>query len=60
MRRQLCERPVSHLKCESSLLAAQNGIENVAALLTDAISAEQLQMIAAVMDEHGGEAIEID
>jgi DNA primase len=42
-----------------ALLAAQNGVENVAALLTEALSAEQLQTIAALMDERGCETVEI-
>lgn len=42
-----------------ALLAAQNGVENVAALLTDALSAEQLQMIAALMDERTIKAVEM-
>ncbi|MHC4974688.1 MAG: CHC2 zinc finger domain-containing protein [Planctomycetota bacterium] len=42
-----------------ALLAAQNGVENVAALLTEALSAEQLQMIAALMDERRCETVEI-
>jgi len=42
-----------------ALLALQNGVENVAALLTDVLSAEQLQMIAALMDERGCETVEI-
>jgi DNA primase len=42
-----------------ALLALQNGVENIAALLTDALSAEQLQAIAALMDERGCEIVEI-
>jgi DNA primase len=42
-----------------ALLAAQNGVENVAALLTEALSAQQLQMIAALMDERRCETVEI-
>jgi DNA primase len=42
-----------------ALLALQNGVENVAALLTDALSAEQLQAIAALIDERGCETVEI-
>jgi DNA primase len=42
-----------------ALLAAQNGVENVAALLTDVFSAQQLQMIAALMDERRCETVEI-
>ena len=42
-----------------ALLAAQNGVENVVALLTETLSAQQLQMIAALMDERRCEAVEI-
>ncbi len=42
-----------------ALIAAQNGVENVAALLTDLFSAQQLQMIAALMDERRCETAEI-
>jgi DNA primase len=42
-----------------ALLAAQNGVENVAALLTETLSAEQLQMIAALMDERRCATVEI-
>lgn len=41
------------------LLAYQNGIENVIAPLTEAMSAQQLEMIAALMDECGCETIEL-
>ena len=38
---------------------AQNGVENIAALLTDTRSAGQLQMIAALIDERVCEIVEI-
>jgi hypothetical protein len=40
------------------MLASQNGIDNVVAPLTDGLSAEQLQALAALMDERGCETIE--
>lgn len=42
-----------------AMIAAQNGVENVTALLTDVFSAQQLQMIAALMDERRCETAEI-
>lgn len=41
-----------------AMLASQNGIENTVAPLTDGLSAEQLQALAALMDERGCETIE--
>jgi len=42
-----------------AMTASQNGIENVVAFLTDVVSAEQLQRLAALMDEKGCDALEI-
>lgn len=42
-----------------AMTASQNGIENVVAFLTDVVSAEQLQRLAALMDEKGCEAVEL-
>jgi hypothetical protein len=41
-----------------AMLASQNGIDNIVAPLTDGLSAEQLQALAALMDERGCEVIE--
>jgi DNA primase len=41
------------------LRASANGIDNVVAFLTETISAEQLQRLAALMDEKGCETIEL-
>jgi DNA primase len=49
----LCRDPLE------AVLANQNGVENVVAQLTDALSAEQLQAVAALMDERGCDIIEI-
>jgi len=42
-----------------ALLAVQNGVENVVSFLTETISAEQLQRLAALMDENGCETVEL-
>jgi hypothetical protein len=42
-----------------AMTASENGIENVVAFLTDVVSAEQLQRLAALMDEKGGEVVEL-
>ena len=44
---------------QEALPVAHNGVENIAALLTDTRSAGQLQMIAARMDKRGCETVEI-
>jgi len=41
------------------LKASENGIDNVVAFLTDAIGAEQLQRLAALMDEKGCDTVEL-
>ena len=41
------------------LKAQQNGIDNAVSFLTETISAEQLQQLAALMDEKGCEAVEL-
>ena len=41
------------------LTAFDAGIGNVACVLTETVSAEQLQMLAALMDERGCESVEI-
>jgi DNA primase len=41
------------------LKASKNGIDNIVALLTNTISAEQLQRLAAFMDEKGCETVEL-
>jgi DNA primase len=41
------------------LKAQQNGIDNAVSFLTETISAEQLQQLAALMDETGCEAVEL-
>ncbi len=41
------------------LAASQNGIDNVVAFLTETIGAEQLQRLAALMDEKGFETVEL-
>ena len=43
----------------NALMAVQNGVENVIAFLTETISAEQLQRLAALMDENGCETVEL-
>jgi hypothetical protein len=42
-----------------AMIAAQNGIRNVAAVLTDVLSTQQLQIIAAHVDERRSETMEI-
>jgi hypothetical protein len=42
-----------------AIIAAQSGIENVIAFLTPAISAQQLEQLASLMDEKGCEHIEL-
>ncbi|MDF2233154.1 CHC2 zinc finger domain-containing protein [Albimonas sp. CAU 1670] len=49
----LCRDPLE------AMLAAQNGIENVAAPLTEGLAAEQLHAIAALMDERGCDAVHV-
>ena len=41
------------------LKAHQNGIDNAVSFLTETISAEQLQRLAALMDEKGCHALEL-
>jgi len=41
------------------LTAYQNGIENCVAFLTDAISAQQLEQLASLMDQVGAESVEL-
>ena len=43
----------------SVLTAFECGIENVVAFLTDGIAAEQLEMLAALMDEKKCETVEL-
>jgi hypothetical protein len=43
----------------NALLAIQNGVENVISFLTETISAEQLQRLAALMDENDCETVEL-
>jgi hypothetical protein len=43
----------------SVLLAHQSGIENVVAFLTETISAQQLEMLAVLMDEKQCESVEL-
>jgi DNA primase len=42
-----------------ALLAVQNGVESVVAFLTETISAEQLQRLAALIDEKGCDTVEL-
>jgi DNA primase len=41
------------------LAAHQSGIDNVVAFLTDGISAQQLEMLAALMDETGCDTVQL-
>jgi len=41
------------------LTAFENGVENVVSFLTESISAEQLQVLAALMDEKGCTTVEL-
>ena len=41
------------------LTAYEQGVENVVAFLTDGISAQQLEMLAALMDEKKCESVEL-
>ncbi|MEQ1522498.1 MAG: hypothetical protein ABL936_14605 [Aestuariivirga sp.] len=41
------------------LTAFESGVENVVAFLTDGISAQQLEMLASLMDERHCETVEL-